>query len=172
MTSEQKIVGAGAASGIAAMLLGLLVLTPAMPTIGPAADAGARLAVAFRWGAVAVLPLFLAVVSVGNARFASAAIDPTAGKESRAMLIDAHVVDNTVQQYLLFLMATLGVAASEGAKLEVVEAAAVVFVLARFAFWIGYRVHPLHRAFGMAATSYLSAVLFGYALWLNLAGPS
>ena len=172
MTSEQKTVGVGAASGIAVMLLGLLALTPVMPTIGPAADVGARLAVALRWDAVAVLPLFLAVVSVGNARFSSEAIDPTAGKESRATLIDGRVVDNTVQQYLLFLMATLGVAASDGAKLEVVEAAAVIFVVARFAFWIGYRVHPLYRAFGMAATSYLSVVLFGYALWLNLAGPS
>jgi hypothetical protein len=172
MTSEQKIVGVGAASGIAAMLLGLLVLTPVMPTIGPAADAGARLAVALRWGAVAILPLFLAIAEVGNARFNSEAIDPTAGKESRAMLINGRVLDNTVQQYLLFLMATLGVAASDGAKLEVVEAAAVVFVVARSAFWIGYRLHPLYRAFGMAATSYLSVVLFAYALWLNLSGPS
>jgi len=172
MTSEQKIVGVGAASGITAMLLGLLVLTPLMPTIGSAADAGARLAVALRWDAIAILPLFLAVAAIGNARFTSEAIDPTAGKDGRAMLINGRVVDNTVQQYLLFLTATLGVAASEGVKLEVVEAAAVVFVLARFAFWIGYRVHPLYRAFGMAATSYLSAVLFAYALWLNLAGPS
>jgi hypothetical protein len=172
MTSDQKIVGVGAASGIAAMLLGLLVLTPAMPTIGPAADVGARLPVALRWDAVAILPRFLAITAIGNARFTSEAIDPTAGKESRAMLINGRVVDNTVQQYVLFLMATLGVAASDGAKLEVVEAAAIVFVLARFAFWIGYRIHPLYRAFGMAATSYLSVVLFAYALWLNLAGQS
>ena len=92
MTSEQRIVGVGAASGIAAMLLGLLVLTPVMPTIGPAADVGARLAVALRWDAVAILPLFLAITAIGNARFNSEAIDPTAGRESRAMLINGRVV--------------------------------------------------------------------------------
>jgi uncharacterized membrane protein YecN with MAPEG domain len=49
--------------------------------------------------------------------------------------------------------------------LWIVAAAAVVFVVARVAFWIGYRIHPLYRAAGMAATSYLCVLLFGLAAW-------
>lgn len=111
MASGQEIVGTGAASGVAAMLPGLPLPAPVMPTVGPAADAGARLAVALRWDAVATLPLSLAVAPIGNARFGGEAIDPTAGREGRAVLIDGHVVDDTVRQHLLLLMATLGVAA-------------------------------------------------------------
>ena len=84
------------------------------------------------------------------------------------MLVNGRVVDNGIQQYLLCLMATLAVAASDGARLGAVSAAAAIFIVARLAFWIGYRIDPLYRAFGMAATSYLSLALGLYALWLNL----
>jgi hypothetical protein len=38
------------------------------------------------------------------------------------------------------------------------------------AAWIGYRIHPLYRAFGMAATGYLNVGLLAFALWKALAG--
>jgi len=166
MTRAQRVVGIGALGGILSMCASLALLTPALSAADPSDMAG-RLAVALRWDALAILPLFLAIGAVGNARFASEAIDPTAGRESRAMLINGRVVDNTVQQYLLFIAATLAVAAS-GGDLAVVRAAALIFIVARFAFWIGYRIDPLYRAFGMSATMYLSLSLFGYAVWLNV----
>ena len=33
----------------------------------------------------------------------------------------------------------------------------------RFAFWIGYRIDPLYRAFGFAATMWLNLLLLGAA---------
>ena len=39
------------------------------------------------------------------------------------------------------------------------------FIVARMAFWIGYRIHPLYRAFGMGATGYLNVGLLAFALW-------
>ena len=45
-----------------------------------------------------------------------------------------------------------------------------VFVIARFAFWIGYRVRPIYRAPGMSATGYLNAGLMGYGIWRMIAG--
>jgi uncharacterized MAPEG superfamily protein len=105
---------------------------------------------------------------VGNQRFNSEAIDPTRGKESRTMIINGRVVDNTLQQYVLFAAATFAVAASAtGEQLGVVAAGALTFVAMRLAFWIGYRTDPLYRAFGMAGTSYLTAVLFCYSIWLT-----
>jgi hypothetical protein len=167
MRTEQKIVIAGALSGIVAMIAALVLLSDIMPALPEFADAGERLAYAAKWDAVAVLPLFLAIVAVGNARFTSEAIDPTAGKESRQMIVDGRVVDNTVQQYVMFVPATLAVAASaHGDELGVIAAAAVIFVVMRFAFWIGYRVNPLYRAFGMSSVAYLNLMLFGVAAWV------
>ena len=40
-----------------------------------------------------------------------------------------------------------------------------MFVAARIAFWIGYRMHPLYRAPGMAATGFLNLGLLAAALW-------
>ena len=166
MTKSQKIVAIGAASGVIVMLAALAVLSRAMPDLSILADAGERLAFAVKWNAVAVAPLFFAIIAVGNARAMSEAIDPLAGKESVAMIIDARVADNTLQQYVLFAAATLAVAAtSRGDQLAIVAGASVIFVVSRFAFWIGYRIDPLYRAFGFASTAYLNLTLFGVALW-------
>lgn len=167
MSPDQKTVAIGAASGIVTMLLATWGLSEVMPALADGADPGERLAFAAKWIALAAAPLFFAVVAVGNARFKSEAIDPTLGKESRAMTVNGRVVDNSVQQYLLFVVAVLAVAASAtGPELSLVAGAAITFLAMRFAFWIGYRIHPLYRAFGMAGTSYLNVLLFGAAIWM------
>jgi hypothetical protein len=98
MRKEQKVVLAGALSGILAMLVALGVLSPIMPDLPAGADEGARLAFAVKWAALAAAPLFAMLAAIGNARFASDAIDPTAHKESPAMVVDGRVADNTLQQ--------------------------------------------------------------------------
>ena len=167
MTHEQRIVAGGAASGVLVMLAALLSLSMWMNGPASGADVGERLAYASRWIALAAAPLFLVITSMTKERFKSAAIDPTTRSESTEMIIDGRVVDNTVQQFVLFIAAGLAVAAgSPGADLSIVGAAAMIFVFMRLAFWIGYRINPLYRAFGMAGTSYLNLALFCYAAWL------
>jgi len=171
MTKDQRRVAAGAASGVFAMLAALLALSGIIAGLAVDANAGERLAYAVQWIAAAALPLALAIASVGNGRFNSEAIDPTAGKESHTMVINGRVVDNSVQQYLLFAVASLAVAAgARGDQLGIVAAGAIIFVIARFVFWIGYRIRPVYRAAGFASTFYLNIVLFGYALWLAWRG--
>jgi len=166
MKKEQKIVAAGAATGVISMVAALILLPAWLPGLAPDANAGMRLAFAVKWIAVAALPLFVAIVVVGNGRFLSDAIDPTAHKESSAMEINGRVVDNTLQQYVLLVAASLAVATvSRGDQLALLAAAAIIFVVCRFAFWIGYRIDPLHRAFGFASTAYLNIILFGVAIW-------
>jgi hypothetical protein len=171
MSRDQKIVAIGAASGVATMLLAMWVLTTMVLPVPTGMEAMAdRLAYALRWDALAALPLFLMVAAIGNARALGPAIDPTLGAEDRKMVINGRVADNTTQQYLLFLAGSLGVAASvRPAWLPVVGAATIVFVVARLVFWIGYRLHPLYRAPGFAATAYLNLGLLVGALWLALA---
>ena len=170
MTRDQQIVGVGAASGVAAMALTIWLLPAALPMPAGAETLDGRIAYALRWCAFAALPLLAMVAAIGNARALSDAIDPTLGKESRKMRIDGRVADNTTQQFLLFLAGALALAASLPAgSLRVIGAAAIVFVGARLLFWIGYRIDPLYRAFGFAATFYLNLGLLIAACWFSFA---
>jgi uncharacterized MAPEG superfamily protein len=169
MTTDQKNVAIGAASGIVAMILSLWMFFNLLPEPG-AFDAGARIAYALKWDAVAALPLFLMLAAIGNARFASEAIDPTLGKESATMKVDARVASNTLEQFVIFLAATLALAASaDGEAVKIVGAAAITFVIMRVAFWVGYRIKPVYRAFGFASTAYMNLGLLIAAIWFGFA---
>ncbi len=167
MTRDQKIVAVGAGSGIAAMALAMWGLSALLPAPAGAETLDGRLAYALRWMPLAVLPLFLMVAAIGNARFLGEAIDPTRGVEDRKTMIDGRVADNTLQQFALFAAGSLGLAASlPPERIMVVGAAAIVFAVCRILFWIGYRIHPLYRAFGFSSTAYLNLGLIVAALWL------
>ena len=168
MTRDQKIVLTGAASGIAFMALAVWALQRILPA-PLATDIGDHIAYALTWDALAATPFFLMLVTVGNSRFFSEAIDPTLHKESERMVVDGRVADNTTQQLLLFVIGSLALAVNLSAqRLPIVGAAAITFAFMRAAFWIGYRIHPLYRAFGFAGTAYLNFALLSAALWLSL----
>jgi hypothetical protein len=144
MKPEQKIVAIGAAGGVVAMVITVSLLTLVLPSPRMAGTIAERLAFALRANVVAVLPLFVMIITVANSRFMSDAIDPTRHAESPTMEIDGRVVDNTLQ---------------------VVWACTIVFVVARTAFWMGYRINPLYRAPGMSATAYMNLGLILYVLY-------
>ena len=154
MTRDQKIVGIGAASGVAAMIVAIAGIYQFWPSSPNLVDISSRLAYA------------PGIMTVGNNRFLSEAIDPTLRKEDAATQINGRVVENTLQQFVLFLVATTALSVNlTAAEMRIIPSAAIVFVAARLAFWAGYRIHPLYRAFGMAATAYLNIGLLAFALW-------
>ena len=168
MTKDQRIVGAGAATGILSMALLVWLLSRAItaPTL---ADAGERMAYALPWAIVAAIPLFAMLAAVGNARFLSKAIDPTLGKEDQKTVVNGRVADNTLQQFTIFAMALLALSVTLPAeRLSFVPAAAITFVIARIVFWIGYRIHPLYRAPGFSSTAYLNLGMMVAVLWFWL----
>jgi hypothetical protein len=166
MTRDQKIVGIGAASGVTAMIAAMAGIYQFWPSSPSLVDISSRLAYVLQANAFAVIPLLTAIMAVGNNRFLSEAIDPTLQKEDAATQINGRVVENTLQQFVLFLVATTALCVNlTAAQMRIIPAAAIVFVAARAAFWVGYRIHPLYRAFGMAATGYLNVGLLGFALW-------
>lgn len=166
MKAEQKIVAAGAASGVAAMAVGVWFLTKVLPTPAIEGALAERLAYALRANVVALVPFFIMLIAVGNSRFLSEAIDPTRGAESRSMEIDGRVADNTLQQNFVFTVASLALSTVVPLQcLQVVWACAIVFILARGAFWLGYRLNPLYRAPGMAATAYMNLGMILYVLF-------
>ena len=168
MTKDQRTVAVGAASGILGMLLmvwgfSTLIDTPAVTGTSD------RLAYALRWAVVAALPFFFMIAAVGNARFASDAIDPTLCKESERMVVDCRVADKTLQQLVLFLIGMLALSVTLPAnRLNIVASVSITFVIIRIAFWIGYRIDPLYRAFGFSSTFYMNLGMIVASLWLWL----
>ena len=169
MTKDQKTVAIGAASGIAGMVLLVWLISTYMPQPEVIDAPGNRLAYAIRWSVVAVLPLFAMLVAVGNARFLSEAIDPTLGKESQKMVVDGRVADNTLQQFVCFLVGITALSVSVPIGwISVIPAVAITFVICRLVFWIGYRIHPLYRAPGFSSTAYMNIFMFIAVLWMWL----
>lgn len=171
MKTEQKIVAVGAASGVVAMALSVWVLTNLLPTPVIADTLGERLAYALRANIVAVVPLFIMLITVANSRFLSEAIDPTRHAENWSMQIDGRVADNTLQQNFVFAVASLALSTIVPLHhLQVVWACAIVFVAARAVFWLGYRLNPLYRAPGMSATAYMNLGMILYLLFCTFVG--
>lgn len=171
MTKDQKIVATGAASGIVGMLLSVWAFSTLIEPPGVADAAVDRIAYALRWAVVAILPYFAMVAAVGNARFLSEAIDPTLGKEDQKTIVNGRVADNTLQQFVLFLVGMLGLAVTLPAeRLSIVAAVALTFFIFRIVFWVGYRIHPLYRAPGFSSVAYMNLGMLVATLWLWLNG--
>ena len=171
MTRDQKTVAIGAASGIIGMVLLVWLISTYMPQPQVIDAPGNRLAYALRWSVVAVLPLFAMLAAVGNARFLSEAIDPTQGKESQKMVVDGRVADNTLQQFVCFLVGITALSVSVPIGwISVIPAVAITFVICRLVFWVGYRIHPLYRAPGFSSTAYMNLFMYIAVLWLRVAG--
>jgi len=171
MTRDQKIVAIGALSGVVTMAAGMWVFVHLLPEPAATAAIADRIAYALRWNVLAALPLVALIGTIGNSRFFTDAIDPLRGAEDRALDINRRVALNTLEQTVIFAIATMALSTmlSPG-QLTVIGAAAICFVVARLAFWIGYRIDPLYRAAGFAASAYLAVGLLVWAGWLAVAG--
>ena len=166
MKPEQKIVAIGAASGVATMVLCVWLLDRLLPVPAIADSAAERLAYAVRANVAALVPLFVMLVTIANSRFFSEAIDPTRRAESATMDIDGRVAENTLQQNFVFAVATIALSTVVPlAHVQIVWACTIVYVVARFVFWLGYRIKPLYRAPGMSATAYLNLGMIAYVLY-------
>lgn len=153
------------------MIAAVWLLTQALPAPAVADEPGARLAYALKANVFALVPFFVMLITIGNKRFLSDAIDPTRNAESVAMGIDGRVADNTLQQNLVFAVASLALSTLVPlGYLQVVWACAIWFVVARCVFWLGYRLHPLYRAPGMSGTAYLNLFIMLYVLYRIAAG--
>jgi hypothetical protein len=105
-------------------------------------------------GAASLLPalvvLWLMVLAQMATRFRAGVFDPTAGQETRFLIVNQRAITNTVEQLAVFAPAQL-VLATGSPRWTV--AFGIVFALGRIAFWGGYLRAPLARAPGMAATA-------------------
>lgn len=157
MNRDQKKVAIGAVSGVVSMITLVVFLYWLLPSIENMNETLDRIVFTFWMNAVAILPLFAGIIVVGNNRFLTDAIDPLRHAENRVIEINERYLDNTLQQYLVFLVGTVALSTFlDEQSMKLIVALTVVFILARIVFWVGYRIDPLYRAPGMAATIYMN----------------
>ena len=94
----------------------------------------------------ALLALVAGVEAVAHERLFTAAIDPLAGVETKRMRVNFLYLSNTLEQYVVFAAGVLALSLYASAKILVIVT--IVWVVARWAFWIGYHKSPLLRGVG------------------------
>ncbi|MES2441694.1 MAG: MAPEG family protein [Pseudomonadota bacterium] len=112
-------------------------------------------------GAALLLTLVAGVEAVAHERLFSAAIDPLAGADSRRLIVNQRYLQNTLEQSLPFAAGLLLLAHYESA--QAVAATAIVWVLGRWAFWVGYHLGPMWRGLGVFSM-FQSLVVLGYGV--------
>ena len=121
---------------------------------------------AFLWSLVfSVLPIILLIAKIAKERFFSSSIN---GDDFDSVVeIDRRVLNNTHEQFLLYLVGSLLLASSlPESRLLMIPILAFAFIAYRYAFWVGYHRNALMRAFGFAATFYTNLLMLITAVFL------
>jgi hypothetical protein len=94
--------------------------------------------------------LVTGVEVVAHERLSSPAFDPLSGFETRRLRVNQRYLQNTLEQILVFSAGLFGLAAysTDGSAMRAVLATTVVWMLTRFAFWIGYHRSAAMRGLG------------------------
>lgn len=145
-------------SGMAAIAASTLIslalwftLDRLMPPLTGMDSLGARMLVALKCTVVATLfTLVLGVEAVAHERLQSDAFDPLAGHQTTRLAVNQRFLQNTLEQLVVFTVGLFGLAAylDSGEAMRMVPATTVVWVLNRFAFWIGYHRSAAMRGLG------------------------
>ncbi|MEG3909105.1 MAPEG family protein [Microcoleus sp. w2-18bC1] len=159
---QQRVVWRGISALIFCLTFVLISYFVIALPLPPFHSAESRLIFALRCPIFPVLMLLAGIVAVGNGRFSSPAINPLANAESEAMRINLRCLSNTLEQFVLFFVGSLILSTFlDTYSIKLMPILAIVFVLGRMAFWIGYLKEPIERAFGLGVTLYPTiAVLF------------
>jgi hypothetical protein len=166
MLRKQAFVFVGMAFAVAVLALLWMQGSVYLPFPVPDGDdSGSRLAFAARWLLLPGFSLLAGIVMVANRRFfVRDAIDGTRALENRALEINLRYNQNTLEQTVLAAIAWTSLAlALPHERLALIPALAILFVVARALFWIGYLIAPAARALGFALTFYPTVAAF---IWL------
>jgi len=132
-----------------------------------------RLGFAALCWAVPCLVLMVAILMVSTARRFSAEDigGQAAGPPSDRLAVKAAFLQNTLEQTVLAAGFYFALAAiSGGAWLALLPVSALLFVIGRVLFYLGYERGVRGRSLGMSLTMLPSFVGYGIVLWLLVAG--
>jgi uncharacterized MAPEG superfamily protein len=162
------------ASAVLATALWLAIRNFASPIPGMLL-ASDRIAFAFKWWALAVLLCFATGIdAVAHERLQSPAFDPLSGHETTRLRVNLRYLQNTLEQLVMFTAGLFGLAlySDGGSGMRAVEATAAVWILFRFAFWIGYHRSAAMRSIGAPsiALSLIVLIYVGARISFDLGG--
>ncbi len=161
---------AGMTAIAAAMPVALLLWLAIAYLVSPLAgmdSLGGRMLFTLKCCCVAVLfCLVTGVEAVAHERLSSPAFDPLSGFETRRLRVNQRYLQNTLEQILVFAAGLFGLAAysPDGSAMRAVLATTIVWILARFAFWIGYHRSAAMRGLGAPGMA-LSMIVLLYVVW-------
>lgn len=148
---------------VAAVLLFWRQLTTGLPV--PIDDPASRLAFAVQWLVWPGMTLLAGIFGASRRGFYEEAIEGTRTPAPWTLEVNLRYNTNTVEQVLLAAIAWLGLAASAPVSyLSAIPVMAVLFVLGRVAFWVGYAINPLARTFGMTLSALPTILAYGYLM--------
>ena len=157
------------AVGTVSYVVALWIAWRAWPEVAPIASAGERVAYAAEL-LVAVAVVVLLMVSSCFRTFDTAeAQDPLVGAESPRWRVNQRVLQNTVEQSMIFVPALLALAARvEPSQVRVLPVLTALWCAGRLLFWAGYRIRPALRGPGFEWTLYTSVLALGWFAWTAL----
>lgn len=145
-------------SGMAAIAISMVVslalwvaLYRLLPPLTGMESLGARMLVALKCAAVATLfTLVAGVEAVAHERLQSDAFDPLAGHQTKRLAVNQRYLQNTLEQIVIFTVGLIGLAAflTGGEAMRIIPATTAIWVLNRYAFWIGYHRSAAMRGLG------------------------
>ncbi|MCA8954526.1 MAG: MAPEG family protein [Planctomycetes bacterium] len=149
-----------------------LWLVPGLLPEPAATSMGEQLTYALRWELLPGATLLLGIALIARRRFFDERIieggpAPQApGEPLPALEIDLRYLRNTLEQVALAFVGHMALATLlNGDSLRVLGALAILFVIGRVTFRIGYAISPVARAFGFAATFYPTIGVYLYCCW-------
>jgi len=149
---EERRSGMGAIAVSMAVSLGLwLTLWRLLPPLVGMEAAGPRMLLALKCVAIATLFCFVSgIEAVAHERLQSNAFDPLQGHQTRRLQVNLRYLQNTLEQLIVFAVGLFGLACylDSGSAMRIVVASTVVWILNRFAFWIGYHKSAAMRGLG------------------------
>jgi hypothetical protein len=139
------------AASMAVSLVAWVALWQLLSPLGGMDDLGARMLAALKCVAVATLFCFVAgIEAVAHERLQSNAFDPLQGHQTERLKVNLRYLQNTLEQLIVFAVGLFGLAAylDSGSAMRIVVASTIVWILNRFAFWIGYHRSAAMRGLG------------------------
>ncbi|HET7316802.1 MAG TPA: MAPEG family protein [Sphingomicrobium sp.] len=160
-------------SGMGAIAISMTVsillwfaLVHLLPPLAGMDSVGARMVVALKCVVAATLFCLVAgVEAIAHERLQSNAFDPLEGHETRRLRVNARYLQNTLEQTVIFAAGLFGLALylDSGEAMRIVVATTIIWVLNRYAFWIGYHQSAAMRGLG-APSMALSLIMLLYVV--------
>ena len=131
-------------------------------------EVGNALHLAAQWSFIAMLPYVAVFTVIATNRWREGPHNPLVGTESSDLKIHCRVMQNTLEQLVLFVVCIAALSTClQSDELRLVPICSLAFVLARLVYWKGYFHHgTLGRKYGVQMTLAINQGLVGLTAYM------